>query len=61
MVKAICRRDLEALDGTRIKKGEVIDVTYGLFYPDYGTVSEIKVGRRRIQAVSIKDLEFIHY
>lgn len=60
MKKAICKRDLESFDGTRIKKGEVVEVTYGLFYPDYGTVSRIKVGRRSIQSVSVKDLEFIH-
>ena len=57
--KAICIQTIEAYDGTTIKKGEVVEVTYGLCYdPKDGRVAKIQVGRRYITDVSINDLEF---
>lgn len=46
---AICKKTIEAFDGTTIKKGEQVEVTYGLGYdPKDGRVSKIQVGRRYI-------------
>jgi len=60
MTKAIVKRDLEAFDGTKIKKGETVDVYYGMFYdPKIGLVGKISVGRRYITGVSIKDLKIL--
>lgn len=57
---AVCKRTIEAYDGTTIKKGEVVEVSFGLGYdPKDGRVSKIQVGRRYITGVSIKDLEGI--
>ena len=57
--RAICKRDIEANDGTVIKKGEVVQVTFGLFYdPNLGVVSRIQAGRRFICSVNVKDLDF---
>ncbi len=58
MKKAICKRNLESFDGTRIKKGEMVKVDYGMFYQDYDEVT-VKIGRRCIRAVSVNDLEFV--
>jgi hypothetical protein len=60
MTKAIVKRDLEAFDGTKIKKGETVDVYYGMFYdPKIGLVGKVSVGRRYITGVSIKDLKIL--
>lgn len=60
MTKAIVKRDLEAFDGTKIKKGETVDVYYGMFYdPRIGLVGKVSVGRRYITGVSIKDLKIL--
>ncbi len=58
--KAICKRDIEAWDGTTIKKGEQVDVSYGLGYDiKEGVVSKIQAGRRYITGVNIRDLDFL--
>ena len=60
MIKAIIKRDLEAFDGTEIKKGETVDVYYGMFYDHkIGLVGKISVGRRYITCVSVKDLKVL--
>ena len=57
MKRAIVKRNLEAFDGTKIKQGEVVDITYPLgFEPSIGRVT-VSIGRRYIQCVDIKDLE----
>ena len=62
---AICKRTIEAFDGTTIKKGEQVEVTYGLGYdPKDGMVSKIQAGRKYITGVNVNDLEFVkekHY
>ena len=60
MTKAIVKRDLEAFDGTKIKKGETVDVYYGMFYDTkIGLVGKVSVGRRYITCVSVKDLKVL--
>ena len=36
MTKAIVKRDLEAFDGTKIKKGETVDVYFASLCPECG-------------------------
>ena len=60
MTKAIVKRDLEAFDGTKIKKGETVDVYYGMCYDHkIGLVGKVSVGRRYITCVSVKDLKVL--
>ena len=59
MKRAIAKRDLEAFDGTKIKQGEVVDITYPLgFEPSIGRVT-VSIGRRRIHAVDLEDLDVL--
>ena len=59
MKRAIAKRDLEAFDGTKIKQGEVVDITYPLgFEPSMPRVT-VSIGRRRIHAVDLNDLDVL--